>query len=64
MEDRDQIIIEALAEKVVRLERKVADLTDDVSMWQRIYREKNERISELEKRLVLAGSRPNGSDHD
>ena len=63
MDDKiEQTIITALAEKVERLERKIADLTDDVAMWQRIYREKNERIGELEKKLILAGSKPNGSD--
>lgn len=63
MDDKiEKTIITALAEKVERLERKIADLTDDVAMWQRIYRDKNERISELEKKLILAGSKPNGSD--
>lgn len=62
--EHNKTIIAALAEKVIRLEKRIAELEDDVAMWQRVYHEKNDRIRELETRLVAAGSKPNGSDAD
>lgn len=51
-------IIAALAEKCERLEKKVAGLEHDVKLWQTVYHEKNDRIRELEQRIIVAESNP------
>lgn len=61
-EEVKDVIITALTEKVLRQEKDIERLEHDVSLWQKVYHEKNARISELETRLVAAGSKPNGSD--
>lgn len=55
------VIITALTEKVLRLEKDIEHLEHDVNLWRTVYHEKNARIAELETRLVAAGSKPNGS---
>lgn len=58
----DNTIIAALAEKVERLESQVKSDKEYVDSLHRIFAEKNDRIRELEQRLVCIGAKPNGSD--
>ena len=56
-EEIKDTIIAALAEKCERQEKKIAALNDDVALWQRVYHEKNDRIRELETRLIAEGGK-------
>lgn len=56
-------IIAALAEKVERLEKLLSQRDTEISTWKTIYRDKNERIAELEMRIAASkGRAPNGSE--
>ena len=63
MDNVKDVIISALAEKVERLEKLLNQRDAEIGTWKTIYRDKNERIAELEKRIAASrGTAPNGSE--